>query len=111
MKITHQSYNNVVVVEIHGEFLEEYCRLFQDTMNELLKEKVVGIVLDMSNSPFIDSSGLGMLLWLRDYCHEKKSQLKLAGLDSNIKKILEITRLDTKLDRYEDLSEAVKSFT
>jgi len=111
MKISHQDYNNVVVVEIHGEFLEEYCRLFQDTMTELVKKQVVGIVLDMSQVPFIDSSSLWMLLWLRDYCHENKSQLKLAGLDDNIKKILEITRLDTKLDRYEELSEAVKSFT
>lgn len=111
MKINHQNYNNVTVVEIHGEFLEEYCKLFQDTMSGLIKKEVVGIVLDMSKVPFIDSSGLGMLLWLRDYCHKNKSQLKLASLDDNIRKILEITRLDSKLDRYEELSEAVKSFT
>jgi anti-anti-sigma factor len=111
MKISHQDYNNVVVVEVLGEFLEEYCRLFQDTMTELIKKKAVGIVLDMSKVPFIDSSSLGMLLWLRDYCHENKSQLKLAGLDGNIKKILEITRLDSKLDCYKELNEAVKSFT
>jgi anti-anti-sigma factor len=111
MKINHQDYNNVTVVEMQGEFVEEYCRLFQDAMSELVKKQVIGIVLDMSKVPFIDSSGLGMLLWLRDYCHENKSQLKLAGLDDNIRKILEITRLDSKLDRYEELSEAVKSFT
>ena len=111
MKISHQDYNNVTVVELGGEFVEEYCKVFQDTMTELIKKQRSGIVLDMSKVPFIDSSGLGMLLWLRDYCHENKSQLKLAGLDSNITKILEITRLDSKLDRYEELSEAVKSFT
>jgi anti-anti-sigma factor len=111
MKITHQDYNNVTVVEMHGEFLEEYCKQFQDIMSELIKRQVIGIVIDMSKVPFIDSSGLGMLLWLRDYCHENKSQLKLAGLDDNINKILEITQLDGKLDRYEELSEAVKSFT
>lgn len=111
MKINHQDYNNVTVVELGGEFVEEYCKTFQDTMTELVKKQPTGIVLDMSKVPFIDSSGLGMLLWLRDYCHENKSQLKLAGLDNNITKILEITRLDSKLDRYEELSEAVKSFT
>lgn len=111
MKINHQKYNNVIVVEVLGEFLEEYCKLFQDTMIELIKKDVVGIVLDMSKAPFIDSSSLGMLLWLRDYCHDNKSQLKLAGIDNNIKKILEITRLDSKLDCYEELNEAVKSFT
>lgn len=111
MKINHQDYNNVTVVELGGEFVEEYCKMFQDAMSELVKRKISGIVLDMSKVPFIDSCGLGMLLWLRDYCYENKSQLKLAGLDDNIRKILEITRLDSKLDRYEELSEAVKSFT
>jgi anti-anti-sigma factor len=111
MKINHQDYNDVTVAELRGEFVEEYCKMFQDTMSELVRRQISGIVLDMSKMPFIDSSGLGMLLWLRDYCHENKSQLKLAALDDNIKKILEVTRLDSKLDRYEELSEAVKSFT
>jgi len=111
MKINHQDYNNVTVVELHGEFVEEYCKVFQDTVSELINKQISSIVLDMSKVPFIDSNGLGMLLWLRDYCHENRSQLKLAGLDDNIKKILEITRLDGKLDCYEELSQAVKSFT
>jgi anti-anti-sigma factor len=111
MKINHQDYNNVTVVELHGEFVEEYCKVFQDTVSELVNKQISGIVLDMSKVPFIDSNGLGTLLWLRDYCHENRSQLKLAGLDDNIKKILEITWLDGKLDCYEELSQAVKSFT
>ena len=111
MKTKHQDYNNVTVVELHGEFIEEYCKPFQDEMSELIRADMAGIVLDMSNVPFIDSKGLEQLLWLRDYCHESKSQLKLAGLDDNIAKILEITRIDSKLDRYEELAEAVKSFT
>jgi anti-anti-sigma factor len=111
MKIKHQEYNNITVVELQGEFIEEFCKIFQDQMSELVNADVAGIVLDMSKVPFIDSKGLEQLLWLRDYCHESKSQLKLAGLDDNITKILEITRIDSKLDRYEELSEAVKSFT
>ena len=111
MKINHQDYNDVTVVEIHGEFVEEFCKQFQDTMTEIVKRQLSGIVLDMSKVPFIDSGGLGMLLWLRDYCHENKSQFKLAALDGNVAKILEITRLNSKLDSYEELNEAVKSFT
>jgi anti-sigma B factor antagonist len=111
MRINHQDYNGVTVVELGGEFVEEYGKMFQDTMTELVKGKISGIVLDMSKVPFIDSSGLGILLWLRDYCYENRIQLKLAALDDNVKKILEITRLDSKLDRYEELNQAVKSFT
>ena len=111
MKIKHQDYNNVTVVELHGEFIEEYCKQFQDEVSAFVRPDMTGIVLDMSKVPFIDSKGLEQLLWLRDYCHESRSQLKLAGLDDNLAKILEITRIDSKLDRYEELAEAVKSFT
>ena len=58
----------------------------------------------------IDSAGLETLLWTRDYCDENNSQLRLAGLDENCSKILEITRLDKEFDSYAELAEAVKSF-
>ncbi|MFA5293202.1 MAG: STAS domain-containing protein [Phycisphaerae bacterium] len=111
MKIKQQDYNDVTVVELHGEFVDEYCKLLQDTITELIRRQRTGIVLDMAQVTVIDSKGLEQLLWIRDYCHENKSQLKIAGLEDNIKKILEVTRLDSKLDQYRELSEAVKSFT
>jgi anti-anti-sigma regulatory factor len=46
----------------------------------------------------------------RDYCNENKRELRLAGLDENLVKILEITRLESEFDRYAELAEAVKSF-
>jgi anti-anti-sigma factor len=111
MKINQQDYNNVTVAELGGEFVDEYCKLFQETMTALVARQRAGIVLDMSKVTIIDSKGLEQLLWLRDYCYENKSQLKIAGLEENIKKILEITRLSGKLDQYQEIGEAVKSFT
>jgi anti-anti-sigma factor len=111
MKINQQDYEDVTVVELHGEFVDEYCKPFHDAIAELVRRRRTGIVLDMSKVTIIDSKGLEQLLWSRDYCHENKNQLKIAGLEENIKKILEITRLSSKLDQYQELTEAVKSFT
>jgi hypothetical protein len=49
-------------------------------------------------------------LWTRDYSNENHCQLRLAGLDENCEKILEITRLNNEFDRYVEVAEAVKSF-
>jgi len=111
MKINQQDYGDVTVIELHGEFVDEYCKPLQDVISELVRRQRTGIVLDMSKVTIIDSKGLEQLLWSRDYCHENKSQLKISGLEENIKKILEITRLGNRLDQYEELAEAVKSFT
>jgi len=110
MRIQTQDYNNIMVVELQGEFDGDYIGLFQDTVIDIIAAKKAGVVLDMSNIGFIDSQGLEQLLWARDYCNENKCGIRLAGLDENCSKILEITRLENEFDRYAELSEAVKSF-
>ena len=111
MKIKQQDYDNVTVVELNGEFVEDFITLFNDTVSELIASGRAGIVIDMSNVTFVDSKGLEQLLWLRDYCNDNKSQLKLAGIDENCLKILEITQINSEFDKYVELAEAVKSFT
>jgi anti-anti-sigma factor len=64
----------------------------------------------MSGIGFIDSQGLEQLLWARDYCNQNKRGFRLAGLDENCKRIMEITRLENEFDHYAELTEAVKSF-
>jgi len=110
MKIKTQNYNDVTVIEMQGELDYDAVELFRSTIIEIVGESRTGIVLDMTNLGFIDSEGLEQLLWARDYCNENNSQLRLAGLDENCGKILEVTRLENEFDRHAELSEAVKSF-
>jgi len=110
MKIAAQKYNEVTVIELHGDFTSEYSKSFESSVEEAILEGTSGIVLDMTNVSFIDSLSLEQLLWLRDHCNTESLQLKIAGLDETCEKILYITRLKNQLDIYEELSEAVKSF-
>jgi anti-sigma B factor antagonist len=110
MKLKIQDYNGVTVVELPGELDGDFTDLFRNTITDIIAEGKTGIVLDMSGVGFIDGRGLEQLLWVRDYCSESKCELRLAGLDENCAKILEITRLENEFDHYAELAEAVKSF-
>ncbi|MHC4805918.1 MAG: STAS domain-containing protein [Planctomycetota bacterium] len=110
MKIRTQDYNDVTVVELQGEFDGDSAELLQNAITDIIAKRKAGIVLDMSGVGFIDSRGLEQMLWARDYCNENKREFKLAGLDENLVKILEVTRLENEFDRYAELAEAVKSF-
>jgi anti-anti-sigma factor len=110
MKIKTQDYNDVTVVELQGELDGDFSEAFQNTINDILVKRKSGIVLDMSGIGFIDSQGLELLLWARDRCGDVKQQLRLAGLDENCLKILEVTRLESEFDHYMELAEAVMSF-
>jgi anti-anti-sigma regulatory factor len=46
---------------------------------------------------------------VREQCSEKNCQLRLAGLDETLTKIMEVTRLENEFECYAELAEAVKS--
>ena len=110
MRLNRQDYNDVTVLEIHGELDIDSSQILQGSVSEIIAEARTGVVFDLSSTSFIDSAGLEQLLWARDYCNENNCQLRLAGLDENCTKILEITRLDGQFDCYTELAQAVKSF-
>ncbi len=110
MRITTQNYNDVTVIELQGELDNDVA----DTLKAKVTDTVSGqrrrLILDMSNINFIDGQGLELLLWIHQYCRQNRVQLKLAGLDENCLKILEITRLKDEFDCHAELAGAVKSF-
>ncbi len=110
MKIKTQDYNDVTVAELQGDLDLDAVGSFQSTITDIVSRGKVGVVLDMSGVGFVDSVGLEQLLWARDYCNENTREFRLAGLDENCAKILEITRLENEFEHYAELSEAVKSF-
>jgi anti-sigma B factor antagonist len=110
MKVKVQEYNDVTVVELQGELDGDVAELVQNTVTEIVTKRKTGVVLDLSGTGFIDSRGLELLLWTRNYCNEHNREMRLAGLDENCRRILEITRLMNEFDHYAELTEAVKSF-
>jgi anti-sigma B factor antagonist len=110
MRVRTQDYNDVTVIVLQGELDSDLTEPLQNAVSNIVAKHKVGIVLDLSAVGFIDSQGLELLLWVREHCRQNKTQLRLAGLDENCVKILEVTRLGSAFDRYAELAEAVKSF-
>ncbi|MCJ7728623.1 MAG: STAS domain-containing protein [Sedimentisphaerales bacterium] len=110
MKVKTQNYNDVTVVTLQGELDSDSAEMFRNTIIDIISKRKTGIVLDMRGVGFIDSAGLEQLLWAGDHCSENTCELRLAGLDENCAKILEITRLENEFNCYTELAQAVKSF-
>jgi len=110
MKIPWQNYGDVTVVELRGDVDGEDAEPLRTAITEIIAGRQTGIVLNLSEVEFIDSQGLELLLWVRDYCRQNRVPLRLAGLAENCAKILEITRLENEFDCHAELAEAVKSF-
>jgi anti-sigma B factor antagonist len=110
MRIQWQDYNEVTVVQLRGEMDGEFVEPLRSAITEIAGNPRAGIVLDMTDVSFLDSRGLELLLWVRDYCRQNRIPLRLAGLDENCRTILEITRLEDEFSCHAELAEAVRSF-
>ena len=109
MKTTVQDCQDIVVVKLEGELCADACETLRDTISELLVQPRKALVLDTGGVGFIDSMGLELLLWIRDYCRLSVSQFRLVGLTDHCTKILEITRLLSEFTYASEVAQAVKS--
>ena len=110
MNLTAESYGHAVMLNIKGELTEDSLGAFQREVEHQLNGKdVIDLVLNLEKVPFIDSACLEYLLDLQEKMAEKLGQVKMAKPDENVRKILEITRLQSTFEVYKDATEAVKA--
>lgn len=68
------------------------------------------VVLDLARVRFIDSSGLGAFLSCLRKLNEKRGDLKLCGLTSQVREAFGLVRMHRILDIYNTCEEAVRAF-
>ena len=110
MNITAESYGHAVILNLKGDLTEDVLGAIQQAVDHQLSDKqVIDLVLNLIEVPFIDSACLEYLMGLQDRLAERLGQVRLARCDVNVRKILEITRLDSTFEIFDDLTQAVKS--
>lgn len=110
MPVKFDEYNGVCVISVTGDFAGDAVLPTRKNAQELIENRrLVDFVIDMEKAPFIDSEGLEALLWIKRKCEDLFGQLKIAGLDDNVKKILEVTRLSHCFENAKDVPSALKT--
>lgn len=110
MPVKCDEYNQTCVLTVNGDLAgDDVKALAKYAETALDEQKLVDFVIDLENSGFIDSEGLETMLWLKRRCESHHGQLKLAALDENVKKILEITRLSHRFETHPDITAALRT--
>jgi anti-sigma B factor antagonist len=68
-------------------------------------------VLNLGDVSYIDSSGLGELVSSYTTASNQGGKVKLLNLQKKVQDLLQITKLYTVFDTYEDEADAVLSFS
>lgn len=112
MKIYEEKINGVQVVRIEEPRLDS--SLSSELKTELLRlvenEGAVNILIDLSKVEYVDSSGLGALLFGHRQVKANSGKLKLLHLNQKVRTLIRIANLENILQGYEDEEQALKSF-
>lgn len=110
MPVKCEEYNKVCVMTLDGDFIGDDISAARKSAETVIENRqIVQFVLDFEKSGFLDSEGLETLLWLKRQCEDRFGQLKLAAADENVRKILEMTRLEHRFECHPDLPSALKT--
>ena len=77
-----------------------------DKLPKLLQKGQKKLVLDITGLDYVDSSGIGMLVSCLTNAKKAGGELKLAGANPRIRRILAMTGVDTMMPMFDTLAAA-----
>jgi anti-sigma B factor antagonist len=92
---TRKDPRGILVVEVDGQLVVGNRQVFKQLILDALDAGERRFVVDFTSTAYIDSSGLGVLVSLSKKIRDESGDLKLAGLNEDLKTLFELTKLDT----------------
>lgn len=111
VKLNTRKVGDVTVVDCDGRItLGEGAIALRDLLRDLNAKGDKKIVLNLGNVTYIDSSGIGELVSAYTSTSNGGGELKLLSLTKRVQDLLQITKLYTVFDCYDDEAHAVRAF-
>ena len=92
------------VLRLKGPLTLQHTTDFQ---NAVRRENVPTLILDLSEVPYIDSSGIGSLVSIYVSRHKLGQRLALSGVNGHIINLLRITRVESLFLIFSSLGDAI----
>jgi anti-sigma B factor antagonist len=111
MELALHEAGSVTIVTLSGDLvIGDAEALLKKTVSRLLEEGKVQLVVVCSGLRYVDSSGLGSLVRALTTSQHEGGGTKLLGVPPALRKLLELTKLDSVFEMFEDRDKALSSF-
>ena len=104
--------NGVVVVDMEGKLSSgEPVMLLRNTVRRFADDGTLKFVLNLGKVSYIDSAGLGELISTYTTMRNRQGEVNLLHLTKSAKDLLQMTKLLTVFNCFDDESKAVEAAT
>jgi anti-sigma B factor antagonist len=110
LKLSTRTVDGVTIVDCGGRIVfGDESALLRDTVKKLIGENS-RVLLNLSGISYIDSGGLGTLVALYTTARNAGGSLKLVNLTQRVGDLLQVTKLLTVFEVFDNEQKAVESF-
>jgi anti-sigma B factor antagonist len=110
MSFAIKKQGDIVVVDVEGQLIVGNRQELKQRVLDELEKGERKFLIDFSQTGYIDSSGLGVLVSLSKKIREQGGELRLANLNDDLKTLFELTKLDTLFQISDTRERALETF-
>lgn len=111
MKIKRRDEDDVVILEVSGKVMGgPDSDTFKNVISGLIDEGAKKLLIDLSAVPWMNSSGVGILISAYTSMKNAGASVKFLNINERVKSILMVTKLLTVFESYYSEQDALASF-
>jgi anti-sigma B factor antagonist len=111
MKVATRQVDGITILDLSGRItLGEGSVTLRDAVHDVLAKGSKKILLNLENINYIDSSGIGELVSGFTSVRNAGGELKLLNLTKKVHDLLQITKLYTVFDIWDNEASAISAF-
>ncbi len=111
MKINHKNDGDITIIELSGKVMggPDHDK-FKNAVTELIDGGATNFILDLSGVPWINSTGLGILISGFTSINNSGGVMKVCSVKERVLSIFYISQLENVFEVFETLEEAKNSY-
>lgn len=111
MDISIEAVGEVTVIRLNGALDARSANGFRNQLSALIAKGDTRFVVDAAQLRFVDSTGLGALIYLRRFARQGKGDVRIASAGRELLEILDISGLKQVFEVLPDVPAALARFT
>ncbi|MBF0571473.1 MAG: STAS domain-containing protein [Candidatus Omnitrophica bacterium] len=110
MEIKLEKINDITLVTLNGDLNMDNSYRVRETFKKILKEKRAKVLIDFHKVPFVDSSGISLLLEIVQSFGKANGRMCLCHVNKKIISVFEITKVHKLFNIFDSHEAALRSF-
>ncbi|MDA3851250.1 MAG: anti-sigma factor antagonist [Spirochaetaceae bacterium] len=109
MELKIRKNEDIYIVDVNGEMDLYNSYKLKELVMKMLEKKVSKFIINMENVEYIDSSGIGALIYISSTIKKLNLKLLITNVRGSVKKVIELTKLMGYFPITQSINEAIKT--